>query len=247
MGTQRVGFGNTARRFGEPFLSKIKLNSKVTDITYDGKEGSGRNAIITFIDSSGTTRKVSAKTVLVTASLGVLKAGNINFTPSLPPWKKDVIQAMGFGVLNKCAMYWKNDDAMVWPESKYWFELMKFDEASAGKWTSFYNPSKFKGTPTIIAWVGGEDARDIESETDERILDDVMKNFRAMFPSVKRPDKVIITRWSQEENVRGTYCEYMKIVELSFLSPHSNAADPLNVKPQLIKQWEETSTKIRPI
>mmetsp|Transcript_27808 Transcript_27808/g.50246 ORF Transcript_27808/g.50246 Transcript_27808/m.50246 type:complete len:85 (+) Transcript_27808:604-858(+) len=26
-----------------------------------------------------------------------------------------------------------------------------------------------------------------------------------MFPSIREPDKVIISRWGQEENVRGTY------------------------------------------
>lgn len=203
MGTRRFGFGNVARRFGEPFLSKIKLNAKVLDIA-DYNEGSKRNTVVTFV-SNGRARKVAATTVLMTASLGVLKAGSINFSPSLPSYKKDVIGSMGFGTLNKCAMYWKSKDDMVWPMDKYWFELMKLDEASAGKWTSFYSPSKMKGTPTLIGWVGGDDARAIESQTNEKILDDVMQNLRLIFPSITRPDKVHITRWNQEEHVRGTY------------------------------------------
>jgi hypothetical protein len=39
--------------------------------------------------------------VLVTAPLGVLKEGSIDFDPPLPQRKADAIQRMGFGVLNK--------------------------------------------------------------------------------------------------------------------------------------------------
>ena len=43
----------------------------------------------------------AAAAVLVTASLGVLKKGSITFQPPLPQRKLDVIERMGFGVLNK--------------------------------------------------------------------------------------------------------------------------------------------------
>lgn len=33
--------------------------------------------------------------------LGVLKAGAIEFSPPLPPWKKEAIARLGFGDLNK--------------------------------------------------------------------------------------------------------------------------------------------------
>lgn len=46
-------------------------------------------------------RLYAAAAVLVTASLGVLKKGSITFQPSLPQRKLDVIERMGFGVLNK--------------------------------------------------------------------------------------------------------------------------------------------------
>lgn len=39
--------------------------------------------------------------VVVTASLGVLKRGGIQFTPPLPERKLGAIRRLGFGVLNK--------------------------------------------------------------------------------------------------------------------------------------------------
>ena len=43
----------------------------------------------------------AADAVLVTAPLGVLKAGTLKFYPPLPERKMGAIQRMGFGVLNK--------------------------------------------------------------------------------------------------------------------------------------------------
>jgi monoamine oxidase len=42
-----------------------------------------------------------ADQVILTTPLGVLKSGSIKFEPPLPDWKQDVIERMGFGLLNK--------------------------------------------------------------------------------------------------------------------------------------------------
>lgn len=63
----------------------------------------------------------SAAAVLVTASLGVLKKGSITFQPPLPQRKLDVIQRMGFGVLNKvaCVNVPTSCDPVPAPELQY--------------------------------------------------------------------------------------------------------------------------------
>lgn len=192
-----LGFGNIARQFAELFSDKIEINTTVHEIVYHGQD----NASVKYVDV-GKMMQVAAKTVLVTVSLGVLKAGNIKFTPSLPTYKQEVIDGMGFGLANKCAMYWNNAEDMVWPEEQFWFELISTKET---KWNSFFNPSAYKDTQTLTAWIGGSDALEMEKLTDDEILDMVVKNLKSMFPSIKRPDKVMITRWSQDENTRGTY------------------------------------------
>lgn len=195
-----LGYGNTAATVGGQYQKKIKLNAKVTGINYANEHMS----VISFT-KNGVSHQVSAKTVLVTVSLGVLKAGTIQFTPRLPAWKQERIDAMGFSVMNKCAMQWNDESAVVWPEDE-WMELITQDDESSAEWTIFMNPTKYKGgKPTIVAWIGGEEAHRMESQTDEVVLDNVMKNFRLMFPSVTHPDRFIITRWGQDENIRGTY------------------------------------------
>lgn len=47
--------------------------------------------------------------VLVTVPMGVLKKGTITFEPLLPARKRDVIERMGFGLLNKVHHCWSTD------------------------------------------------------------------------------------------------------------------------------------------
>ena len=54
---------------------------------------------VSLVCSNGST--IEADQVIMTTPLGVLKAGDINFEPSLPVWKNDCIQRIGFGLLNK--------------------------------------------------------------------------------------------------------------------------------------------------
>jgi len=175
------------------------LKGKVTEIDYSYPNG----AIISFT-RNGVESKVMAKAVLVTVSLGVLKAGNIKFTPSLPDWKQEVIDGMGFGLLDKCVMQWDNPDAAVWPEEE-WIELITPKGENSGKWTTFFNPTSSKGVPMIVGWAAADNARYMETQTDEEVQSDMMAKLKAMFPSITPPGRYIITRWGSEENVLGTY------------------------------------------
>jgi len=135
-----------------PFASKIKLNTKVTEI--NSEDGI---TIVKYVDKSGATKLIKTKTVLVTVSLGVLKAGTVNFVPSLPTYKQQNIDTTGFGLINKYIMTWDNDEDLVWPEDELYFLLVTPDDDTSGQCTTFSNPSKFKNIPTLIAWIGGDD------------------------------------------------------------------------------------------
>ena len=200
--TPGLGYGNIAARYAQPFRNYIKLNSKVTDIDSTEEDGI---PVVRYVDANGDNQAVKANTVLVTVSLGVLKAGTINFNPHLPAWKQNSIDNMGFGLVNKCMMSWNNRDDYVWQRDKFWFMLITPEDETSGQWTTFSNPSNLKGVPSLTAWIGGEEAVEAEKQTDDEILETVMGNLGAMFPGIRRPDNVIISRWGQDENVRGAY------------------------------------------
>lgn len=201
MGMPGIGFGNAAAKYAEPFVDKIQLKSRVTEIKSDFEEYS----LVTYTDEDGIETSVKAKTVLVTVSLGVLKAGSINFVPALPAKKQEAIDNMGFGLVNKCIMTWDNEEDMVWPEDDMWFLLVTPDDETSGQWTRFYNPSMFKGVPTLIGWIGGDDAVEAEKQSTDEVVNDVMKNLRSMWPTISDPDNAIITRWGLNENTKGSY------------------------------------------
>lgn len=194
-----VGYGNTAAKFAAPFADKICLESKVTEIDYSN---SG-NATISF-SNNGLESTVTAKTVLVTVSLGVLKSGSITFTPRLPPSKQEAIDSMGWGLLNKCILQWNDPNAAVWPE-KEWIELLTPSDDD-GKWVHFYNPTPHKGVPILVGFTAAKNARNMETQTDDEVLADVMARLKSMFPTISTPDRHIITRWGSEEiNIKGSY------------------------------------------
>jgi len=201
MSTSGTGFGNLAATCGESFIDKVRLSAKVTEINYKDVD----NTIISYTQD-GVDKKVAARTVLVTVSLGVLKANTINFVPTLPEWKLEVIDKTGFGAMNKIMMQWDNNDALVWPYEQTWFELITPGDESSGRWTTFFNPTQFKGgVPTLVGWVGGDEAWEMEEQTDEEVLQSAMANLRVMFPTISNPDRVVVTRWGKEENILGTY------------------------------------------
>ena len=224
MSYRAVGYGNVAAKAAGPIQSKIRLNSKVVEVNSEGKTEDSMTSMLCLLpgiqcnhdnnnlqtvkyeDENGEMKSVKAKTVLVTVSLGILQAGIINFVPTLPNWKQEVIDNMEMGLLNKCVLQWEDEDDMVWSEpSGSHFELVTAEAETSGKWTSFYNPSSFKGKPVLIGYIGGDEAREMESQTDDEVLADVMQSLRAMYPNITRPDKVFISRWGQDANVLGTY------------------------------------------
>ena len=228
-----IGFGNLVAQYAQKYISYIMLNSRVIAID-SSEESSSSNtpdvSVVSYVtdtnDDDGinsgssttttTTTTVQAKTVLVTVSLGVLKSDRIQFIPPLPENKRTIINAMGYGTLNKCILSWKSNDAIVWPIDESWFMLLTEsnndddEEESAAvqrrqRWTTFFNPTLLTGQPTLVAYVGGDDAIATESQTRNDIVEDVMTNLRSMFPDITNPDNVIVTRWGSEEDFYGAY------------------------------------------
>ncbi len=84
--------------FIQPYINAIepciKLNSAVSEIDYaDNSQGSDGTVKIKLDNG----QEYAADRVIITASLGVLKSGVINFMPSLPSKKQQAIQSLGMG------------------------------------------------------------------------------------------------------------------------------------------------------
>jgi monoamine oxidase len=79
----------------------VRFKSVVKSIYYNTQERRiGKAVKVTCANGE----MIEADRIVLTTPLGVLKSGSINFEPPLPDWKQDVIERMGFGLLNKVIM-----------------------------------------------------------------------------------------------------------------------------------------------
>ncbi len=89
----------------------VILGSPVKKIDYSDPSG-----ITITTSGSDKTEYVARKGVIVTLPLGVLKAGSVEFVPSLPKKNRNAISALGMGLLNKCVLVF---DSIWWDEEEW--------------------------------------------------------------------------------------------------------------------------------
>ncbi|KAL2460423.1 Lysine-specific histone demethylase 11 [Abeliophyllum distichum] len=98
--------------------------------------------------------------VLCTVPLGVLKRGVIQFVPELPQRKKDAIERLGFGLLNKVAILFPYD---FWGGEIDTFGHLTEDPNMRGEFFLFYSYSSVAGGPLLVALVAGDAALKFEN------------------------------------------------------------------------------------
>ncbi|KAK4405111.1 Lysine-specific histone demethylase 11 [Sesamum angolense] len=120
--------------------------------------------------------------VLCTVPLGVLKKGEIEFVPELPQRKKDAIERLGFGLLNKVAILFPYD---FWGGEIDTFGHLTEDPNMRGEFFLFYSYSSVAGGPLLVA-LGLE-----------KLLPKGI--------AVPDPVQAVCTRWGQDQFSYGSY------------------------------------------
>ncbi|KAH6823634.1 LSD1-like 1 [Perilla frutescens var. hirtella] len=144
--------------------------------------------------------------VLCTAPLGVLKRGNIEFVPELPQRKKDAIDRLGFGLLNKVAILFPYD---FWGGEIDTFGHLTEDPGMRGEFFLFYSYSAVAGGPLLIALVAGEAAVKFEKNSPVESVNRVLEILKGIFSpkgiAVPDPVQAVCTRWGQDQFSYGSY------------------------------------------
>ncbi|EPS74058.1 hypothetical protein M569_00694, partial [Genlisea aurea] len=144
--------------------------------------------------------------VLCTVPLGVLKKGAIEFTPELPQSKKDAIQRLGFGLLNKVAILFPYD---FWGGEIDTFGHLTEDPNMRGEFFLFYSYSSVAGGPLLVALVAGEAAVKFEIMSPIESVNRVMEILKSIFSpkgiAVPEPVQAICSRWGQDAFSYGSY------------------------------------------
>jgi lysine-specific histone demethylase 1 len=157
---------------------------------------------------------IEADYVVSTIPLGVLKQQNIKFEPPLPSWKIGAIERLGFGVLNKVVMVYKEP---FWDESRDIFGTLRYPSnrfsldqkdyfTQRGRFFQWFNCSKTTGLPVLLALMAGDAAFHTEKSANDELIADATKILRSVFgPAVPNPIEAVVTRWAHDKFARGSY------------------------------------------
>jgi len=187
----------------------IRKRSKVKSIVYSP-------------DNAGTPSKIEceegeaieADYIVSTVPLGVLKRGAIAFQPSLPEWKTGAISRIGFGVLNKVVLVYKEP---FWDLKRDIFGTLRnptdrfsLDQkdyfSQRGRFFQWFNCTKTSGLPTLLALMAGEAAFHTEKTPDHELINEATKVLKSVFGlSVPEPEEAVVTRWGHDQFACGSY------------------------------------------
>lgn len=181
------GYGFFLEHIIEHYQLPVALNTVVTEI-----DTLSHTDLVEISTSQG--RKISAKYVIITIPLGCLKQRTITFRPSLPQWKLDAIDQLGFGNTDKIIIqfdrvFWNLNWTIIYlTDTVYPFALCSPDKR------------------TLSFMIGGRSAQAMEDEKDEIIIAQVITSLKRAFPEQEfKLEHYIISRWTRDKFARGSY------------------------------------------
>ncbi|MBI4882510.1 MAG: FAD-dependent oxidoreductase [Actinobacteria bacterium] len=127
---------------------------------------------VLVVDEAGI--EIEADRVVVTVPLGVLKSSSIVFVPSLPTDKLEVIERIGFGLLDKV---WFVFDEAFWTEESLMWNVVAPQSTPYREW---FNLLPITGKPVLLSLVGGVVAREWSQRSDADVKTaalDVLQQF----------------------------------------------------------------------
>jgi len=142
---------------------------------------------------------IQARAVVVTVPLGVLKHEGIDFVPRLPDRHEQAIHRLGMGVLSKTFLRF---DKPFWPADLDWQEYLG---PRRGAWAEWFSMAK-AGPPILVAFHGGDRAREIEKADAGDVRREAMRVLRTMFGhDIPAPRSIATTGWSRDRFAYGSY------------------------------------------
>jgi len=192
-----------------PTALDVRQKSPVSKIAYSM---GGLTSVATVECEDGF--RIEADYVVNTIPLGVLKHGSVQFDPPLPSWKSDAIDRLGFGVLNKVILVYKEP---FWDEDRDIFGVLRNptnrnsldqkDYASQrGRFFQWFNISKTSGLPVLLALMAGDAGFDTEQTCNDHLVAEATTILRSVYGDrIPDPVETVVTRWASDKFARGSY------------------------------------------
>lgn len=139
-----------------------------------------------------------ADAVILTSSVGLLKAESIMLEPGLPAGHLRALERLDMGLLNKVALRFPR---IAWPMSKEYFVL------AGGELPCIVaNHAVYSDAPILLALTGGASSRRVEQLADREVAGLILRDLgRAFGRPLPEPEEVLVTRWGSDPLALGSY------------------------------------------
>jgi polyamine oxidase len=142
-----------------------------------------------------------ADRAVVTLPIGVLKRGDVAFDPGLPAEKRDAVEAIGNGLMNKIVLAF---DRVFWPDDVDFVRVLSDTAGSFAPEVVSLAPQQ--RAPILVALVAGRTAREMEGMREDAIVARLSAPLRRAFGrAMPEPSTVRVTRWGRDVYARGAY------------------------------------------
>ena len=157
-----------------------------------------------------------ARHVISTLPLGVLQKNKVEFYPPFDQDKAKAIKHLKMGTMDKVYLIFNytQDQVPFWSTSGIWINRlpdvadMDPNNETDKKWQFFFNLYNYDHKPIFLAFNTGSQARNLETQNDTKIINEVMEVLKKMYGNTKVPDHpqhYVITRWAMDPYSEGSY------------------------------------------
>ena len=183
----KEGLGSVVAKYGRNV--PVQLSMPATRVRW-GNRG------VSVETPAGT---LAAKAVLVTVSTGVLASGRLKFDPVLPSWKRDAIDGVPMGLLNKITLQYRSN-VFEAEAGTHVVQLRPQDRVG-------YTLLRPFGTNLAVGFAGGAFAHELESAGTAAAMDFYQTGIREAIGSAadRAFVKGHVTKWGQDPWALGAY------------------------------------------
>ena len=181
------GYGNLVAQWGSDI--KVSLNTRVESIDW-----SGQDILVNTVAGS-----IRARCLICTVSNGVLAAQHIHFSPRLPDWKMDAIQAVPMGAENKIGVHFTKD--VFGPEAGGYYQCWSSENQGA------YIDVNLMSTNVVSVFMGGRFSSWMEKQGQQAAHEFAVDRIADLFGNDIRHSvgRSIVTAWVTEPSTLGSY------------------------------------------
>eukprot|EP00252_Welwitschia_mirabilis_P025972 TRINITY_DN8314_c0_g1_i1.p1 TRINITY_DN8314_c0_g1~~TRINITY_DN8314_c0_g1_i1.p1 ORF type:complete len:528 (-),score=50.91 TRINITY_DN8314_c0_g1_i1:115-1668(-) len=177
--------------------NRLQLNKVVRKIIYSDKA-------VKVITEDGSV--YTAKTAIVSVSLGVLQSNLIAFEPRLPMAKRLAIAK--FDMTDYCKIFMKFP-SRFWPVGPG-TEFFMYAHEQRGYYNFWQHlENEYPGGNLLMVTLTDEESKRVENQPENETRAEIMEVLRSMFGEhVPEMEAIVIPKWGKDRFFRGTYSNW---------------------------------------